>query len=159
MTEPEQTEEWRGRLGALEREEIDAFLQEGHLMRLACIGAGGWPYVIPVWHEWDGSAWWVIPRERSIWATYLECKPKCAVTVDEVGRQRKVIAQCLAELIERPNVDGRWISIAERMALRYLGENGPKYLVRTLDKPRWLFRLRPVRLATWQGVGWASRYG
>lgn len=159
MTGQESGEEWRGKLGALERADLDAFLGEGHLMRLACLDHGGWPYVVPCWHEWDGAAWWVIPRERSAWARYLEREPKCAVTVDETGRQRRVIARCLAELVERPNVGGRWVPIAERMARRYLGEHGPSYLVPTLDKPRWLFTLRPVHLSTWQGVGWAPRYG
>jgi len=159
VTEQQTSEDWRGKIGALERDELDAFLREGHLMRLACIGDDGWPYVVPCWHEWEDGAWWVIPRRRSVWATYLEREPKCGVTVDEAGRQRRVVAQCLAELVERPNVDGQWLPIAERMARRYLGENGPKYLIPTLDKPRWLFRLRPVHLKTWQGVGWASRYG
>ena len=159
MTEADKGEGWRGKVGALQKDELDAFLGEGHLMRLACVDDGRWPYVIPCWHEWDGGAWWVIPREQSVWAAYLEREPKCAVSVDEPGRQRRVTAQCLADLIERPNLDGRWLPIAERMALRYLGENGPTYLVPTLGKPRWLFKLRPVRLSTWQGVGWAARYG
>lgn len=159
MTDQEGRTGWRGKLGGLEREEFEAFLGEGHVMRLACIDEDGWPYVVPCWHEWDGSAWWVVPRERSAWAAYLEREPKCAVTVDETGRQRRVIARCVAELVERPNVGGRWVPIAERMSVRYLGEHGPTYLVPTLDKPRWLFRLRPVSLRTWQGVGWASRYG
>ncbi len=159
MTDADKGEEWRGKVGALQKGELDAFLGEGHLMRLACVDDGGWPYVIPCWHEWEGGAWWVIPREQSVWAAYLEREPKCAVSVDEPGRQRRVTAQCLADLIERPNLDGRWLPIAERMALRYLGKNGPKYLVPTLGKPRWLFKLRPVRLSTWQGVGWAARYG
>jgi hypothetical protein len=33
-----------------------------------------------------------------------------------------------------------------------------EYLEPTLDKERWLFRLRPVRTWTWQGVDWAPRY-
>ena len=77
-----------------------------------------------------------MPRERSSWARHLQRDPRCALTVDEAGRQRKVIAQCRAELVEEPNVGGRWVGIAERMSTRYLGVNGPKYLEPTLDKPR-----------------------
>ena len=50
------------------------------------------------------------------------------------------------------------MAVAERMSVRYLGENGPKYLVPTLDKPRWLIRLDPVKVQTWQGNDWADRY-
>ena len=34
-----------------------------------------------------------------------------------------------------------------------MGENGPKYLEPTLDKPRWLFRLDPVKVPDLAGRG------
>jgi nitroimidazol reductase NimA-like FMN-containing flavoprotein (pyridoxamine 5'-phosphate oxidase superfamily) len=154
----QQDEGWRGKVGRLERDELDGFLSEGHLARLACLDGDGWPYVVPVWHEWDGQGFWVIPRMKSAWAAYLRDSPRCAVTVDETGTLRKVIVQGEARLIEEPNVGGRWVEIAERMSVRYLGENGPKYLEPTLNKKRWLFNIDPVRLWTWQGVDWARRY-
>jgi len=151
-------ESWRGKIGGLELEEFEGFLGEGHISRLACLDDKGWPYVVPCWYEWDGDGFYVIPRERSAWAAFLRNEPRCAITVDEDGALRKVIAQCTAEMREGPNTGGEWVPIAERMSIRYLGENGPKYLEPTLDKPRWLFYLRPEKLWTWQGVEWASRY-
>lgn len=151
-------ESWRGKVGRLQRGELAQFLAEPHIARLACLDTEGWPYVVPCWQEWEESGFWVVPRERAAWARYLERDPRCAITVDEAAGQRKVIAQCEAELVERPNVGGRWVRIAERMSMRYLGENGPKYLEPTLGKPRWLFYLRPRSVTTWQGVEWASRY-
>jgi hypothetical protein len=158
LTSSASSESWRGKVGQLDREELDSFLAEGRIARLACIDEEGWPYVVPCWQEWDGEGFWVIPRKKSAWAGYLRQEPRCAITVDEDGTLRKVIAQCTAKLVEEPNVGGRWVAIAERMSLRYLGENGPKYLEPTLDKPRWLFYLEPHRLWTWQGVDWARRY-
>jgi hypothetical protein len=158
LTSSASSESWRGKVGQLDREELDSFLAEGRIARLACIDEEGWPYVVPCWQEWDGEGFWVIPRKKSAWAGYLRQEPRCAITVDEDGTLRKVIAQCTAKLVEEPNVGGRWVPIAERMSLRYLGENGPKYLEPTLDKPRWLFYLEPHRLWTWQGVDWARRY-
>jgi nitroimidazol reductase NimA-like FMN-containing flavoprotein (pyridoxamine 5'-phosphate oxidase superfamily) len=151
-------ESWRGRVGRLNEAEMAAFLDEPQLARLACLDDEGWPYVVPCWQEWDGDSFWVIPREKSAWARYLVNDPRCAISVDETGGQRKVVAQCSAHMVEEPNTGGQWVSIAERMSLRYLGENGPKYLEPTLGKPRWLFRLDPVNLQTWQGVDWAARY-
>ena len=151
-------ESWRGKIGGLEREEFDAFLAEGKIARLACNDRAGWPYVVPCWHFWDGDAFWVIPRKKSAWAEYLANEPRCAITIDEEGALRKVIAQCEAEVIEEPNVGGAWVSIAEEMSIRYLGPNGPEYLAPTLDKQRWLFKLNPVKLWTWQGVEWAKSY-
>jgi nitroimidazol reductase NimA-like FMN-containing flavoprotein (pyridoxamine 5'-phosphate oxidase superfamily) len=151
-------ENWRGRVGRLNETEVTSFLAEPQLARLACLDDEGWPYVVPCWQEWDGDSFWVIPREKSAWARYLANDHRCAISVDETGGQRKVVAQCNAHMVEEPNTGGRWVPIAERMSLRYLGENGPKYLEPTLDKPRWLFRLEPVNMQTWQGVDWAARY-
>lgn len=149
---------WRGTVGAMSSQEVDAFLAEPVFARLATLDDEGWPYVVPVWHEWADGRFWVIGRQRSTWAHHLVKDPRCAVTVDEVGDQRKVIAQCRAEILEEPNVGGAWVPIAERMSTRYLGVNGPKYLEPTLDRPRWLISLVPSKLVTWQGNDWAPRY-
>ena len=151
-------EGWRGRVGRLDEIEMSTFLAGAHLARLACLDDEGWPYVVPCWHEWDGSSFWVIPREKSAWAHYLANDSRCAISVDEAEELRKVVARCTAHMVEEPNTGGQWVPIAERMSTRYLGENGPKYLEPTLDKPRWLFRLDPVKVQTWQGVDWAARY-
>jgi hypothetical protein len=154
-----QAESWRGKVGVLHQEEIAQFLSGPMVARLASLDAGGWPYVIPCWQEWDAVGWWVIPRERSVWAYNLERDPRCAVTVDESGgQQRKIVAQCTARLVERPNVGGRWVEIGKRMAVRYLGENGMRYFEPTSNQPRWLFHLEPKSLVTWQGQDWAARY-
>ncbi|HVA05618.1 MAG TPA: pyridoxamine 5'-phosphate oxidase family protein [Acidimicrobiales bacterium] len=153
-----QDESWRGKVGALDADEMAAFLAEPRIARLACHDLEGWPYVVPCWQEWDGEGWWVIPRERSVWATFLEHDPRCAISVDEDGALRKVLAQCRAELVERPNVGGRWVAIGTRMAQRYFGPQGQLYLEPTLNQPRWLFYLRPRNVVTWQGPDWARRY-
>lgn len=155
MTEEES---WRGKVGAMRNAEVEAFLAEPVFARLATVDEEGWPYVVPVWHEWSDGRFWVIGREKSRWARHLVAEPRCAVTVDEYGTQRKVIAQCWAETVEEPNVGGEWVPIAERMSLRYLGEHGPEYLEPTLEFPRWLFALVPRRVWTWQGNDWAPRY-
>ena len=100
---------WRGKVGALARDEVDEFLAEGRIARLGCLDGEGWPYVVPVWHEWDGSAFWVVARRRSLWASYLRDDGRCSLAIDEDGRQRKVLAQCRAEVVEEPCLDGQWV--------------------------------------------------
>ena len=41
------TEDFRGKLGGLEGEEFDAFLEGSYLARVACLTPDGAPYVIP----------------------------------------------------------------------------------------------------------------
>lgn len=161
MAETREGEEWRGKVGRMAGDEVSAFLDEPHIARLACLDDEGWPYVVPCWQEWDGASFWVIPRARSAWAAHLKRDPRCAITVDEAGTQRKVIAKCRAHLVEEAvaGADCAWVPIATRMSVRYLGEHGPDYLGPTLDKPRWLFRLEPVSVTTWQGNDWAKKYG
>lgn len=156
----EQTaEEWRGPIGGLTREQVAEFLAPGRVCRLACLDERGWPYVVPCWYEWDGEALWIIPRERSAWARFIQRDPRVAFTIDEeTAPYRKFLGQGQAEVVETPNVGGKWVPIAERMSRRYLGEHGPDYLVPTLDKPRWLLRIVPTRVQTWSGVAWHPRY-
>ena len=44
-------ESWRGKVGRLQSDEIEAFLAEPHIARLACLDEEGWPYLVPCWHE------------------------------------------------------------------------------------------------------------
>lgn len=154
-------EDWRGTIGTIARADMDALLEEGVLCRLAVLDGEGWPYVVPVWFEWDvdDEVFWVVPREKSAWARYMADDPRVALTIDTPAPPyRKVAAQGRAEVVERPNIGGQWVEIARRMSRRYLGEHGPDYLEPTMDRPRWLFRIRPTRLITWQGVDWHPRY-
>lgn len=151
-------EAWRGKVGKMRQEEIEAYLAEGVLARLACLDEEGWPYVVPVWFQYAEGGYYIIPRERSIWARHLQRDKRVSLVIDETGNLRKVMVKGEAELIEEPNVGGKWVEIAKQMSYRYLGEHGPDYLVPTLNEPRWLFFVRPLETTTWQGVDWAKRY-
>lgn len=152
-------EEWRGKVGKLTQEELDAFLVEGHVARLGCLDENGWPYVVPTWYQWADGGFYIIPRARSKWAKFMADDDRVSISIDSnAAPYVKVQSQGRAELLEEPNVGGRWVEIATEMSLRYLGENGPKYLVPTLNEPRWLFFVKPTNLSSWQGTDWAKRY-
>jgi nitroimidazol reductase NimA-like FMN-containing flavoprotein (pyridoxamine 5'-phosphate oxidase superfamily) len=151
-------QEWRGKVGAMSSEEIDEFLARGVNMFLACLKPDGSPYITICWHEWRDGAFWLVPRQRSRWAQYLKNDPRVSLVVEDQSTLQKVLVDGRAELVEEPNVGGQWVEVANRMAVRYLGENGPSYLVPTLQQPRWLFKVTPEKVRTWQGVGWARFY-
>lgn len=152
-------QKWRGKLGVLSQEELQAFLQEGVVCRLACLKPDGRPYVVPCWFEYSEGVFWIIPRQRSVWAKHIEKDGRVALTIDETGPPyRKVLVEGDAAIAEQPNVGGQWVPIAERMSVRYLGPNGPKYLEPTLRQPRWLIKVTPFSVKTWQGVGWHPKY-
>lgn len=150
---------WRGQIGKMSREELDAFLSTDTLCHLACLKDDGTPYVVPCWFAWDGAAFWIIPRQRSVWARYLQQRPSVALAISEPGQPyRKVGVEGRATIVEEPNIGGKWVDIANGMSLRYLGEHGPEYLEPTLSQPRWLIRVDVDRLTSWQGVAWHPRY-
>ena len=160
-------EEWRGRIGGMSKERIDRFLATDMLCRLAVIKPDGSPYVIPVWYQWDGEALWFVGRERSEWCRFIKANPKVSVVVDAVGELvidgekfaiPKVFFEGEAEVVEEPNVGGRWVAVAEEMSIRYFGPNGPSYLDSTRNQPRWLIRMKPTRMRSWEGVGWSPKY-
>lgn len=153
--------DWRGEIGWMDRQDMVELFGGDALCRLAVLDDRGWPYVVPVWFEWDEreGAFWIIPRQKSAWAAYMKRDSRVALTIDTPQPPyRKVVAQATAEVVEEPNVGGRWVEIARRMSVRYLGPHGPDYLEPTLDKPRWLFKVTPTKLLSWQGVDWHPRY-
>lgn len=151
-------ETWRGKIGGMSQAETEAFLAGDPLCRLGCLDDEGWPYVVPVWYHYKDGGFYIIPRAKSVWAKYIKNDPRVYVCIDTAEGMRKVMVRGKAEVIEEAVLDGKWVEIATEMSVRYLGENGPKYLEPTLVEPRWLLFVKPDSTITWQGVDWADRY-
>ena len=141
-------------------EERAAYLALGVVCRLGCLDDDGHPYVVPVWFQYADGGFYIIARERSVWAGYLERDGRVSLSIDGGADQpnTRVLVKGNAETVERPNVGGRWVPIAREMSVRYAGpEKGLVYLEATLSEPRWLFFVRPIRMTDWIG-GWAKKY-
>ena len=155
------SQDWRGKIGTMSREDLADLFAKGNICRLATLDERGWPYVVPCWFEYDEAdgGFWFVPRKMSAWAAHIQADPRVSFTIDEDdARNRRFVAQGRGTIVEEPNVGGAWVPIAERMALRYLGPHGPEYLVPTLNQPRWLIKVMPEKVKTWQGVDWAKKY-
>ena len=154
-----QEQNWRGTIGKLSDQEIDEFLCGDTFCRIGCLDEEGWPYVVPCWFEYSDGGFYIIPRARSAWARHIQRDPRVSLCIDESTRfNRRVLVKGRAEILEEPNLGGRWVEIGRRMSVRYLGEHGPEYLEPTLIEPRWLLFVRPLKMKTWQGVDWHKRY-
>ena len=74
------------------------------------------------------------------------------------GANRKVLAQCTAEVIEGPVIAQRskWLPVANEMAVRYLGPEGAELLAPSHEWERYLVKLTPRdgKVTTWQGTDW-----
>ena len=149
---------WRGKLGPMSDEEREEFLAEGRTMRVAMLNPDGSPSITVCWHDWHEGYFYLVPRQRARWAELLKNDGRLSFVIDDDKSMQKVIGDGVAEMVEGPCVDGQWVPVATRMSIRYLGPDGPTYLVPTLNQPRWLFRFKPTNVKTWQGVGWAKKY-
>jgi len=158
MAKVKEGEEWRGKVGGMTKDEIEEFLGGNPLCRLGCLDDDGWPYVLPCWYQFADGGFYIVPRERSKWATYIKNDPRVYICIDVPDGLRKVMCKGEAEILEEANVGGKWVGVAENMSLRYLGPNGPDYLKPTLTEPRWLIFVKPTDWQTWQGVDWAKKY-
>jgi hypothetical protein len=153
--------------GPLSSQELDEFLAGKWLIKIAVTKEDGWPYVVPVWYHWEGGCFWAVGRKRSEWVHDLKREPRCAICIEEKeippeGGNRKVLAQCTAEIVEGPVVaeGSRWVEVANKMATRYVGPDGPAALSRSYEWERYLVKLQPRdgKITTFQGVDWHRRY-
>ncbi len=155
--------EWMGKMRGLTDAEIAEFLAEPIVARLGTVTQEGTPYVSPVWQEYDAEekVLYIIGRERSAYVRHLQRQPQVSVScARDNAPYTRVLFLGRAEVVEGPVTagEGSWQPIGERMARRYLGERGPEYLEPTLDRPRYLIKVIPEKVISWEGVEWADQY-
>lgn len=160
MTEPRKYPAWMGKMRGLTAPEIKEFLAGPVVARVATIDEDGLPYITPVWQEWDGTQLWIVPRERSAWVKHIQTSPMIAVSCAlDISPYTRVLMRGKAEIAAGPEpMQGQCLAIATRMAVRYLGERGPEYLLPTADRPRYLIQFTPTKTISWEGVEWAQQY-
>ena len=152
--------EWMGKMRGLTKEELNKFLSEPRVARLATLKDDNSPYIATVWFHYEDGNFFLGGRSKSAWVQYVKSHPRVALHIgkDESPFTR-VLVEGKAQIVEGPSkISGRWLEVANRMATRYLGERGPDYLVPTLDRPRVWIKITPEKLTSWEGVEWHRRY-
>jgi nitroimidazol reductase NimA-like FMN-containing flavoprotein (pyridoxamine 5'-phosphate oxidase superfamily) len=153
------------KIGELDAGELIRFLGAAWNGRIATVTAEGWPYLTPVWYEFDPGtrAFLIVGRERAEWVDHIRADPRVAFHVadDAHAQHTRVLVQAIAEIVEGPVAPSQSPGLRElthRLSIRYLGPEGPRYAARTMDRPRVLVRLSPRRWRTWTGQEWHPRY-
>ena len=153
------------KIGALTDDELAVFLAEPWNGRIATITAEGWPYVAPVWYEFerDRHTFLVVGRQHARWVSHIRANPRVAFHVadDLHAHHTRVQVQANARILEgpvAPTASPALLELTHRLSRRYLGPDGPRYAEHTIERPRVLVRLEPVRWTTWTGREWHLRY-
>ncbi len=150
--------------GPLTPAELDAFLAEPLLLRLACLRPDGWPYIVPLWFAWSDRRFYVVARERAAWIPYIRHEPRVGVLIDEDGRRhRRVQMTATATILEGPipraRGSQRWQDLNRLLVARYMADAaGSAYAELTAERPRYLVEITPVQASSWRGGPWHPRY-
>lgn len=126
-------------------DELEVFLDEERVLRLATLDDQGWPAVAPVWFVWHDGAFWVWNLEKAKRTSRLRTGTRCAFTVDG-GREYVELRGASGRLTYRFVPDDEVPEAVRRgFSRRYLGTDEP---LPPADHHAWI-RLEPTTLATW----------
>jgi hypothetical protein len=140
-------------------EEQAEFLAGTPLCNLACLDDDGHPYVVPVWFEHADGGFYLVARARAAWAAYLQRDGRVSLSLHPTEPGGRMIVKGTAEVVEEPNVGGRWFEINRRLSHRHMpAERAERYIELTREEPRWLIFVRPLRVTTHTGGAWSRKY-
>ncbi len=149
-----------GGTGALARPDIDRLLRRPLIARLATVDPDGYPAIVPVWHDWDGQAAWLVARAEARFVEDIRRDPRVGLSVvADDNPDLRVQLRGWATIVEGPGpLAGRMLEIARAMGERYEGPAGLAYIETSREWPRCLIRIDPVRLVAWGSPEWHDRY-
>jgi PPOX class probable F420-dependent enzyme len=138
-------------MAGMTQAEIDAFLAQSYVARIATVRPDGRPHVVPIWFWWDGVSAYMETPPNSVKANNLRHNPHCALTVDitEGGlRFAGVIMEGTVELLTDRQVQ---LAMAARVYTKYLGEEGAKSPTpqRMIHNEHVIIKFTPDRTVTW----------
>jgi nitroimidazol reductase NimA-like FMN-containing flavoprotein (pyridoxamine 5'-phosphate oxidase superfamily) len=148
---------------AMSKEEIDSFLNEKNIARVATIRPDGTIHMSPLWYYWDGANiyLWLGSGERPRQhIRNLEKNPNITVLIDrdvrpEVGSlepgAQAVLIRGYGRLIRDPDMQ---VTVGMKILTRLFGPDGERYLNAALGdgKPgmnRVVVKVEPVKIIAW----------
>lgn len=128
---------------------FEKFLTSDVLFRISCLDDKGWPYVVPVWFDWDGSIFRIIALQSAAWLSYIAADARVGFVIDQVSPVQRVVGQGLATISEDDATSSNWLRVARRISDRYLGAGGPEHVEVIRHQSMRLVEIVPVNLVTW----------
>ncbi len=137
--------------GPIEPQELDAFLQQALVASLSYLSDDGYPASVPLWYDWDGHAFWMVPSPAAEWAEHVRRNPRVSLSISEsTPPLRRVLARGPILGVDDPDAS-QWRSVEGRLAARY-ARLDPSRLLEARPGHRTLLRLVPQHLIAWRGL-------
>src|SRR5207302_4463369 len=84
---------WAG-AGPIEPNELDSFLSQALVASLSYLSDDGYPASVPLWYDWDGRAFWLVPSPAAEWAVHVRRNSRVSLSVSEsTPPLRRVLAR------------------------------------------------------------------
>src|SRR5207237_5231873 len=98
---------WAGS-GPISPSELDAFLSQALVASLSYLSDDGYPASVPLWYDWDGSAFWLVPSPGAEWAEHVRRNPRVSLSISEsTPPLRRVLARGPIAPVDDADA-GRW---------------------------------------------------
>jgi DNA-binding IclR family transcriptional regulator len=137
--------------GPIEPGELDSFLDQALVASLSYLSSDGYPASVPLWYDWDGAAFWLVPSPGAEWAEHVRRNPRVSLAVSEsTPPLRRVLARGPVLPVDDPD-GSQWRTVEARLAARYARLDAARLLGGRAE-PRALLRLAPARLIAWRGL-------
>src|SRR5947208_16940820 len=142
---------WTGS-GPISPSELDAFLSQALVASLSYLSDDGYPASVPLWYDWDGKAFWVVPSPAAEWAEHVRRNPRVSLSISEsTPPLRRVLARGPITAVEDPDAS-QWRTVEGRLAARYARLDPARLLDGRSPQSRTLLRLVPQQLIAWRGL-------
>ncbi|HEV7665157.1 MAG TPA: pyridoxamine 5'-phosphate oxidase family protein [Chloroflexota bacterium] len=144
---------WTGS-GPIESPELDAFLSQALVASLSYLSADGYPASVPLWYDWDGEAFWLVPSPGAEWAAHVRRNPRVSLSISEsTAPLRRVLARGPIHAVD-DDAGGasQWRGVEARLAARYARLDAARLLEGRSGQARIVLRLAPERLIAWRGL-------
>jgi PPOX class probable F420-dependent enzyme len=128
------------------QEEMEAFLAEPRLAKVATLNRDGSPHVTPVWFEYVDGEFLTTVEAGTVKRFNLERDPRITLCVENDRPPYKaVVVQGIATL----SIEGEK-EVLLRQSIRYFGdEAGQAFFDSVKHGPGRLVRIKPVNIITW----------
>jgi len=131
---------------SMSKEEIEEYLSEPLIVRLATIGKDGYPTVHPMWFIYEGGEIIIGTMTGTVKTKNIENNQKVGVVIDTAGETgtKGVIFRGKAELVEDETRE-----ITKKILLRYIGTTDDPMYQQIIQMPRTLIKIRPEKTCSW----------
>ncbi len=131
---------------SLTPDERDRFLATAWTARVATVGPGGDPHVVPLWFVWHDGVLFVNTTRGNRTVRNAERDPRAAATVDDGERYDELRGVVLHGRLRESTGDARLAAVSDGFADKYFGGNRPHF---EGWRNRFFLRLDPDSISSW----------